>query len=145
MGQGCDAGGRVHGNAADLVLDHLAFAGVQAGADAYPERENSVGDAASAAYAPRRTVKGGQHAVACRAHLHAAKTWQLATDDAVEAFQQIAPALVAQFRCPSRGADDVGEENSSENSIWLGSVALPRKELLDLVEDRVGVGPPRQM
>jgi len=34
-------------------------------------------------------------------------------------------------------ADDVGEENSGEDSIRLRSLALAGEELLDLIEDRI--------
>jgi hypothetical protein len=54
----------VNGNAADIIADHFALAGMQAGTDLNAQRPDFVGDSASAAQAAWRTVESGKNAVA---------------------------------------------------------------------------------
>ena len=61
-GPRCD----VHGDAGEIVRQALAFAGVDAGADADPEVVRAVPDGEPAAHGARRAVEDGEHAVAGR-------------------------------------------------------------------------------
>src|SRR4029453_4536528 len=145
MSNSRDAGGRMHRDAANIVVNDLAFSGMQSGSDLNSERSNAVGDAAGAAHAARRTIECGQHTVPSRAYLQAAKTRQLAAYDPVKALQKVAPAAVTERRRPVRRADDIGKENGRKDSIRLPAVALPGEKFFDLIEDRVHVGTIWQM
>ena len=66
--------------------------------------------------------------------------------DRVVALEQLAPASVAQRAAAvSVDADDVGEEHGGEHALGLGMPAHAGQELLDLVEDRLGVVEVRQV
>jgi hypothetical protein len=57
-------------------------------------------------------------------------------------FEEVPPAAIAEARGLLRRADDVREQHGGEHPVGLGAVPHAREELLDLVEDRVGVLPP---
>ena len=54
----------MNGNAADIVVDHFALAGMEPGTHFDAERPDLVGNGAGAADPARRTVEGGKNAVA---------------------------------------------------------------------------------
>jgi hypothetical protein len=63
----------VNGNAADIIADYFALAGMNPGADFNAKRPELVGDGASAAHAACRTVESGKNAVAGRLDFMAAE------------------------------------------------------------------------
>jgi hypothetical protein len=68
----------VNGNAAYIIADHLAPAGVDPGPHLNAQRPDLVGDGASAAHAARRTVERDEHAVAGRLDFAATKAREAA-------------------------------------------------------------------
>jgi hypothetical protein len=85
----------VHGDAADLRAVELALAGMDAGADLDAELPHGLSGRERAADGARRTVEGGEEAVARRVHLPAAEAVELAPDRAVVFAEQLAPATVS--------------------------------------------------
>ena len=59
--------------------------------------------------------------------------------------EQLAPAPVAELGRALGRADDVGEEHGREHAIRLGPGPDAREELLDLVDDRVGIARPDEV
>lgn len=93
----------------------------------------------------RRAVEGGEEAVAGPLHLAAAVEAELAADDRVMALEQLAPVAIAELRGAGGRADDVGERHGREHAVVLARRPGPGEELLDLVDDRVGVAEHRQV
>ena len=58
---------------------------------------------------------------------------------AVVLVEQRAPTGVAELGGPGGGADDVGEEDGGEPPVRVGRRPRPGEELLDLVDELVGV------
>jgi hypothetical protein len=102
-------------------------------------------DRISAADAACRPVEGRQEPVTGGVDLTAAEPGELLTDQGVVAVEEIAPPSVAQRGRPLRGPDDVREHDCGQDPIGLGTAACTRDELLDLVEDCVGVADPREV
>src|SRR6478609_6692075 len=63
----------VNGNAADIIADHFALAGMKPGADFNPQRPDFVCDGASAPYGACGTVESSKDAIAGRLHFVAAE------------------------------------------------------------------------
>src|SRR5207253_2135399 len=80
-----------------------------------------------------------EEAVAHRLDRATAMTLELATHQRVVALDQLPPAAVAKARGGFRGTDDVGEHHRRQHAIDRRNVALAGEELLDLVDNRVGV------
>ena len=98
-----------------------------------------LGDGTGAANAARRTVKGGEKAVAGRFHLMTAKAYEVAPDRGVMMVEEVAPTLVAERGGLLGRTDDVGEENCGEDAIDPDRRPRPRQEFLDDVGNLVGV------
>ena len=75
----------------------LALAGVQARAHVEADAAHVLDDRACATNRARRPVERGEEPVARRVDLHSAKALEVATNDLVVTFEQIAPASVTQF------------------------------------------------
>src|SRR5918992_2616583 len=69
LGERGDAGADVDGDPADVAVEQLAFAGVQAAADAQPQPVELLDDLLRTADGARRAVKGGDEPVAERLYL----------------------------------------------------------------------------
>ena len=81
-------------NASDIIADDFHLAGVQADPDLDPEWTHGLRDGQCAADGPGRAVEGGQHAVAERLDLVAAKASELVPEHLVLGIQQVAPRAV---------------------------------------------------
>jgi hypothetical protein len=110
-GEGGDAGADVDGDAADVVADHFALAGVEPGSDLDAERRDFLGDRAGATNAARGTVERPEKSVAGGFDFVAAKAREIAPYRRVMTAEQITPALVAERRRLLARADNVGHEN----------------------------------
>src|SRR5262249_9813903 len=134
-----DARPDVDGEPGDLVARELDLAGVEPGANVKTERVDAVAHRARAADRAGGAVERGENPVARGVDLAAPEAAELAPEDRVVPLEEIPPAAIAQGRGLLGGADDVGEEDRGEDAVRLGAVPHPGQELLDLVEDRVGV------
>ena len=104
-------------NAADIMVQYFALAGMEPGTDFDAERPDFLGNGTGAANAARRTIKGREDAVAGRFDLMAAKACEIAPDRGVMTIEQIAPAVVAERDGFFGRADDVGKQHRGEHSI----------------------------
>src|SRR2546423_14438429 len=138
-GFGCDAGGDVDGDAADVVAADFDLAGVDAAADVEPERTGGIAGRTGTLEGRGGSVEGGAEAVAGRLDLAASEACELAADGRVVTVEQITPAAVAEFARSFRGADDVREEYGREHTICRVTTAHTGNELLDLVQRDAGV------
>src|SRR5262249_39054905 len=84
------------------------------------ERLHSARDRPCAANRPGRTVEDGEHPIASRADLAAAKTRELGPDDGVVAIEQLVPASVSELLGLRGRAYEVGEEHRDEHAARLG-------------------------
>ena len=53
--------------------------------------------------------------------------------------EQVPPAPIAHFNRRTGGVDDIREQDRREHTVGLGAMPHTGEELLDLVEDRVGI------
>jgi hypothetical protein len=104
----------VNGDAGDCVIDALALAGVDAGADLEAEASQGVTDAHGAADGAGRAVEGREEAVAGGAYLSPAVTRDLLADGRVVALEKIAPGAVTERDRSLGRADYVGEEDGCQ-------------------------------
>src|ERR1700716_2628595 len=118
---------------------------VDPGTDLQTQAAHLAYDRASTADAAGRPVEGRQEAVAGGINLTTAEPGELLTDDGVVAVEQIPPPPVAQRDCPLRGANDVSEHDRGQDPIRLLAAAGTGEELLDLLEEGLGVADPREM
>src|SRR2546423_11251893 len=94
-GFGCDAGGDVDGDAADVIAADFDLAGVDAAADVEPELTGGIADRTGTLEGPGGSVEGGEEAVAGRLDLAASEAYELAADGRVVTVEQITPAAGA--------------------------------------------------
>src|SRR5207253_11092148 len=144
-GGGPDARADVDGDAADIVADQLAFAGVEAGAYLDPELAHRVASRTGAADRARGPIEGGEKAVAHRLHRAAPVALELPAHERVVAPDQIPPAAVAERGGLPGGLDDVGEHHGGEYAVYDLRRAGPREKHFHLIQDRVGVTVEPQM
>jgi hypothetical protein len=85
---------------ADVVVEYLAFAGVQSAADLQAEVGDAVDDLIGAARGPGRSVEGRDEPVPQGLDLPSTETVQAVADDRVVAVEELAPS-------PSRAARSV--------------------------------------
>ena len=125
-----------------FVVDELALAGVQAGANLEASSRTDVAIARAhriARAGPSNAAKNPSPAVSTS---RPRKRVELAPDDGVMPLDELAPRPVAELRRLSRRADDVGEQDGREDA--SGSTSRGRatgQELLDLVDNRVASRP----
>jgi hypothetical protein len=97
-----DAGADVDCDAADVVAHLLHLAGMESGSDLDAEGFDRVDHGLGAAHRSRRAVKRREKAVACGSDFDASVSLQQGAHQAVMAFQELPPRVVAQF-CRSLG------------------------------------------
>ena len=73
------------------------------------------------------------------------KRLELLPDDGVMPLQQLAPAPVAELGRLLGRADDVREEDRREHAVGLRPAARAGQELLDLVDNRIGITGPQRV
>src|SRR5690606_2740790 len=95
--RGRDAGRDVDGDAADVVAGDGDLAGVEPGAQLEAERARLLAQRDRAADRARRTVEGGEKAVARVLHLAAAEACERAARRVAVPIKQGAPSAVAEF------------------------------------------------
>ena len=132
----------MHRDPTHVIAHDLALASVEASADFKSQRTHPLRHRARAADGPRRTVEGGEKAVAGRVDLTSTKSSEFAANHGVVTIEKIAPTAVAERGRFFRRADDVREEHRCENAVRLRASTHPGQELLDLSQDRVHVTEP---
>src|SRR5437879_5540495 len=133
------------GDAADVIAHHLDLAGVQPDPELDADRPNGSNQGITAADRASRSVERGQAPVTDLLHFAAAEPGELSPQDVNLRLEELAPAPVAQLRCFLRRTYDVGEHDRREDPVDGGPAPNPGKELLDLVEHRVGVAREQRM
>ena len=98
MGQGGNACSDRYGDARDLAIVQLAFAGMDTGANLEADGPDGIANGRSRLDGPRRSVEGGEEAVPRRVELGAAVAADLTSDKRVVPRQQIPPGSVARAR-----------------------------------------------
>src|SRR5206468_2107513 len=94
--------------------------------DVDAELANAVDDRACATDRSRRSVERRQEAVAGGVDLATAEPGELAPDDRVMPFEEVAPGAVAELERLRGRADDVSEEHGCEHAVRLDVVPAPR-------------------
>src|SRR5207249_1403665 len=107
----------VDGNAAEIVTDELAFAGMKAGAHLHPKAAHRITGRAGAANRACGAVEGGQEPVAECLYLAAPVPLELTAHERVVAPEQVPPAAVTERGGLAGGVDDVGEHHGCEDAI----------------------------
>ena len=129
-----------------LTVGDFALAGVQSCAYLETEIAQRADYGIGTANGACRAVEGCEEAVAGGVDLSAAEAKQFAPDQLVVALEQFPPTAVAQFGCPRRRSDDVGEEDGGENPVGfalLPTAGVPdtREEGVNLIGDLPAAGP----
>jgi hypothetical protein len=116
----------VHGNAAELAVDLLTFAGVHSGSHVDTEALNGHDDRGSTRERASRLRERGEEPVAGGVLLAAPVAPELLADDSAEPRQQLPPTGIAELRSQGSRADDVEEQNGRQpapHSVpWHGSI-----------------------
>src|SRR5450631_1234730 len=110
----------MHGDAADVVSDFFAFAGVQATTYLDPERARSSDYRTGALHTSGRTVEGGKKAVTLRADLAAAAPGNRQADSGIMSVEQIVPTAIAESRSFFGRPHNIGEQHRGEHAVGLG-------------------------
>ena len=129
----------------DVVGDHLALAGMDAGAHLESDCARAGTDRERRPHRSGRTVEGCQHAVADPLHPPAAVARQLSLDQPPVLAEQLTPPTVPELGCAVGRSDDVGEEDRREHPVANRGRGTSRDELLDLVDHRVLISRDEQM
>jgi hypothetical protein len=125
----------------DVSLDEqLDLAGVEACPDMQTQRRHPTRNRADAADRPGRAVEGGQHPIAGRLDRAPTRGLNLPMGDRVVDLQQLTPPPVTHCRRHGGRIDDAGEGDGGQDAIAAGNLGGAGQELLQLVEEAVGVG-----
>jgi hypothetical protein len=98
LSRGCDALRDVHGDAPDVPVHELDFAGVQTDAELHVPRAKRVANRGGAADSTRRSVEGGEESVTRGLHFSALKVLELASHRGVVFVEKLSPATISQHR-----------------------------------------------
>ena len=122
-------------DAADVGVDDLELAGVQAGAHLQAEPSHFGLGRPGAADRTAGSVEGREESVPERLDLLAAMALELAPHHTVMGGHQVSPAAVAQLGGLARGVDDVGEHDGGQHPLGLAGRGGAPEQRLDLVQD----------
>ena len=112
---------------------------MDAGTDVEPERPERVPDLDGTADRAGRPVERGQEPVPGGVELLAREASELAANRRVVLVEEGSPARVPEILHPLGRADEIGEEDGGQHAVGSAHGTRPGEELLDLVEDLVGV------
>src|SRR5437667_937302 len=144
-GEAHDARPDVNGDRGDAGLHDVELSGVKARADSDTKLMDTLDNRERAADRAGWPVEDGKEAVASSIDLSAAKTSELAANEAVMVADEGAPSCIAQLNGPTGGLDHVREEHGRQDAGRFRAVAGASEEFLDLVQDGVGVADPCEM
>src|SRR5262249_11442013 len=134
------AGADVHRDATGPApARELHLARMDAGAHVEPEPGEGIANRERAAYGSRRTVEEGEKPVACGVDLFAAEPGKLAPHEFLVPSEAPGPGVGAEFAEPGGRPDEVGEQDRGEDPVTDMRGPHTREELLDLVDDVVGL------
>ena len=108
---------------------HLAFAGVEAGADLDPECPERIADRRGSLDSASRPVEGGEEPVTGCVELPPLIPRKLAANDGVMPLKQFSPGRVADARGELGRADDIREEDRREHSLRTTGMGEARDEV----------------
>jgi hypothetical protein len=134
-----DASGDVHGESAEVAAPDLAFAAVESGTDLEPEGTHRLVDRYRATNRSRRAVEAGDETVTGRVDFSSPAAHELPSNDGVVAIEQLQPSLTPERGREFRAADNVGEHDRGQDAIRFRWCAHASEELLDLLQEGVGV------
>src|SRR6266550_3368945 len=140
-----DARPDVNGDPSNAGLHDVELSSVEAGAHLDAKLVYALDNRERAADGARRSVENRKEAVASPIDLSAAKTSELAANEAVMVADQGTPPCIAELKGPTRGLHHVREENCRQDARRFCAVAGTGEEFLDLIQDGVGVADPRDM
>ena len=122
-----------------LAGQPLDLTGVHAGTDVQTEGRQGSSDLERAADRPRRTVERCEEAVTGRVEFLTGEAAQLASYGPVVLVEERGPAFVAEALHVLGRAHEVGAEDRRQNPLGRRRRTCTSEELLDLVEDLIGV------
>src|SRR6185295_18995126 len=91
------------------------------------------------------SVEPGEETVARRVDFTAVEAFELAPDVGIVPAEQLLPSLVAELDRSLRGVDEVGEQHGGQDALDRRQRPDTGEELLDLVEQGVGVAREEQV
>src|SRR6478736_8537232 len=144
-GRCCHTRGDVYGDAADVVVAQLDLARVHTRPHLETQSPQHVADRRGASDRAGGSVEPGEEAVARRVDLTAAEALELAPDVGIVPAEQLFPSPVAELDRSLRGVDDVGEQHGGQDALDRRQRPDTGEELLDLVEQGVGVAREEQV
>ena len=133
------------GDAADVVAQQLALAGVQPHPDLQTQLPQPGPDGVGRPDGPGRPVEGGQEPVPGGLDLPAPVPGQLPADRLLVLHQQVVPAAVPQAGRPAGRVDDVGEQHRCQHPVGVDGRPGPGQELLGQLDDGVLVAEEREV
>ena len=136
---------RVDGNAADVVVAQLDLARVHARPHLEAQSPQHVADRRGAPDRPGGSVEPGEEAVARLVDFMAVEALKLPPDPGIVPAEQLLPPLVTELDRALRGVDDVGEQHGGQDSLDSRQRPDAGEELLDLVQQGVGVAREEQV
>src|SRR6266508_5903029 len=98
FGDGRHPGGDVHGDPADLAVDHLAFPRVEADAHLDAEGASAVSDRATAGDGAGRTVERREETIPGGVDLAPGEALELPTHQRVMGLEKVAPGSITHGR-----------------------------------------------
>src|SRR5438445_2666951 len=133
------------GDAGNVTGSELYLAGMNAGSHGESKTGNRVPESACAADRSCWRVEGRERPIAHGLHDSTAVPCQFAPDQAVVLLEELAPAGVTDVGGLLGGTDEVGEQHAEEDPTHIRCAPFASEELLDLVQERVGVTDPEQV
>jgi hypothetical protein len=124
----------MYSDSAKVSASLYAFTSVDPGAQLETESPNRFGRGHGALHGPGWAVERGEEPVSGCLDLPAAEQVELAAHDLVMVVEKVTPAVIAQVNSASGGVDNVGEQDSGQDSVGIGRGAMPGQKFLIVVE-----------
>ena len=142
--QGANPRSNVYGDAAELLIDHFAFTGVNASPNVDTEWLDRFYDRLATANGARRAVKSSQETIAGRIYLPSAVGFDLLAHQTMVLREKILPSTIAQFDKPICRTNNVCEQYAGENAVSFAVHSTPcaGQKGFNLTDDRACVANP---
>src|SRR4029077_11118718 len=135
-----NAGADDRGDPSGLPGDDFALAGMDARSDVEPKCAHALSDGHPAANGAPRRVERREESIAGRVYLDPAMAADLGPDQRVMALDELTTTTIAELSSPCRAAHDVCKKDGREEPVSLARRADTGEELLDRINDLVGLG-----